>query len=424
MSEPFDQDDPVPADRRPRGARATAAPPERRPGGRADDPVDDEYADDEYADGDYADDDYDDEYVDDEYDDEYVELRPQRSGGRKVLLVLLGLIVILALLAGSALLWVQRRIDPPGPPGETVAIEVPNGSTTEDIGSLLEDEDVIASATVWKYYVQWKGAGPFQAGAYEFRENSHLDDVIEVLDGGPAAPEARRFTMPEGYTVGQTLDRLADEERGLGLDRAVLEELLASGEIRSQYQPPEQPSSEGILFPETYEVPDEIDERGVLELMVGQLDRTMAELGVESAQERFNLTPYEVLIVASLIERETRVDSERPMVARVIYNRLSQGIALGIDATSCYEKGEQPCVLTTSDLESDSPYNTRFRLGLVPTPIASPGRASIEAALNPADGSWIYYVLQDADGTHFFTDSASEFEQKKIECREKGLGCG
>jgi UPF0755 protein len=204
----------------------------------------------------------------------------------------------------------------------------------------------------------------------------------------------------------------------------VLEELLASGEIRSQYQPPEEPSSEGILFPETYEVPDEIDERGVLELMVGQLDQTMSELGVESAQERFNLTPYEVLIVASLIERETRVDSERPMVARVIYNRLSQGIALGIDATSCYEKGEQPCVLTTSDLESDSPYNTRFRLGLVPTPIASPGRASIEAALNPAEGSWIYYVLQDADGTHFFTDSASEFEQKKIECREKGLGCG
>jgi UPF0755 protein len=162
----------------------------------------------------------------------------------------------------------------------------------------------------------------------------------------------------------------------------------------------------------------------VLSLLVGQLDATMTELGVDSAQERFNLTPYEVLVVASLIEEETKVPEERPQVARVIYNRLIEGIPLGIDATSRYEAELEGRDRGDIDFESDSPYNTRRQQGLPPTPIASPGRASIEAALNPADGPWIYYVLEDADGHHLFTDSSSEFINAKKKCAELGLGCG
>jgi UPF0755 protein len=234
----------------------------------------------------------------------------------------------------------------------------------------------------------------------------------------------RSFTMPEGLTVPETLDRLADPEEGLGLDRAVMQQLLDSGQIRWQGQLADQPSNEGILFPETYRVMADANEQAVLETMVAQLDTVMTELDVASAQERFNLTPYEVLIVASLIEEETKVDAERPMVARVIYNRLSQGIPLGIDATSRYEAELAGRDREEIDFESDSPYNTRRVAGLPPTPIASPGRASIEAALNPADGPWIYYVLEDAEGNHFFTESDSEFIAAKNRCREAGLGCG
>jgi UPF0755 protein len=162
----------------------------------------------------------------------------------------------------------------------------------------------------------------------------------------------------------------------------------------------------------------------VLLLLVAQLDQVMTELDVASAQERFNLTPYEVLIAASLIEEETKVDEERPMVARVIYNRLSQGIPLGIDATSRYEAELAGRDRESIDFESDSPYNTRRNAGLPPTPIAAPGRASIEAALNPAEGPWIFYVLEDAEGNHFFTDSNSEFLAAKERCRQAGLGCG
>ena len=112
------------------------------------------------------------------------------------------------------------------------------------------------------------------------------------------------------------------------------------------------------------------------------------------------------------------------MVARVIYNRLREGIPLGIDATSRYEAEIAGRDRGDIDFESDSPYNTRRSQGLPPTPIASPGRASIDAAINPAEGPWIYYVLEDAEGHHFFTDSDSEFIRAKNRCREAGLGCG
>ena len=204
----------------------------------------------------------------------------------------------------------------------------------------------------------------------------------------------------------------------------MLQQLMDSGQIRWSGQPADQPSNEGILFPETYRIEADADEEAVLRKLVGQLEAVMTELDVASAQERFNLTPYEVLVVASLIEEETKVDSERAQVARVIYNRLSQGIPLGIDATSRYEAELAGRDREDIDFESDSPYNTRRNAGLPPTPIAAPGRASIEAALNPADGPWIYYVLEDAEGNHFFTDSDSEFLAAKARCRDAGLGCG
>jgi UPF0755 protein len=126
-----------------------------------------------------------------------------------------------------------------------------------------------------------------------------------------------------------------------------------------------------------------------------------------------------------LIEEEAKFPEERNKVARVIYNRLEQGIALGIDATSCYEKsGESSCRLSTADLQSDSPYNTRRQKGLPPTPISSPGRASLEAALHPDGGDEIYYVRNDAEGHHLFTASADEFNAAKQTCIQNGWGCG
>jgi UPF0755 protein len=346
------------------------------------------------------------------------------GGDRRVFRVVLGVVVVGLLVLGGLGVWVQRQIDPGGSPGEVQAIEVPLGSTSSDIGKLLADEGVISSSFVWDWYLRVKGGGPFEAGLYELADNSSMGDVVDLLEAGPKPPDETTFTVPEGFTLSETLDRLANPERGLGFDRAELQQLLDSGQVRSEFQPADQPSNEGILFPETYKVEDEAGPVDVLRLMVEQLDSTMRSLDVASAQERFNLTPYEILITASLIEEETKVAAERPKVARVIYNRLRQGIPLGIDATSRYEAEVIRGNRNKIDFTSNSPYNTRKVKGLPPTPIASPGRASIEAALNPADGPWIFYVLEDQAGNHFFTESNSEFLQAKARCRDAGLGCG
>jgi UPF0755 protein len=398
----------------------------------AQEPLDDGDLEDEYIEGgDLEDDDVEgDEYLEDEYvedgyvEDEYVEVRGHSSGCRRLVVAGVALFLVFALAAGAGAVWVQRQIDPPGEAGEVQTMVIPEGSTSDDIGELLAAEGIIADAFVWEWYLRINGGGPFQAGTYELAKNSTISDVIDVLDDGPAPLEERSFTVPEALTLDEILDRLADPDEGLGLDRDKLQQLMDSGQIRWSGQPADQPSNEGILFPETYRIESDADEEAVLRKLVGQLEAVMTELDVASAQERFNLTPYEVLVVASLIEEETKVDAERSKVARVIYNRLSQGIPLGIDATSRYEALLAGRNREDVDFDSDSPYNTRRIAGLPPTPIAAPGRASIEAALNPADGPWIYYVLEDAEGNHFFTDSNSEFIAAKERCRENGLGCG
>jgi UPF0755 protein len=133
------------------------------------------------------------------------------------------------------------------------------------------------------------------------------------------------------------------------------------------------------------------------------------------------ITPYDALIVASLVEAEAKVPEDRPKIARVIYNRLAQGMTLGIDATVLYALQERGDTLTQSDLATDSPYNTRVNRGLPPTPINSPGQASLEAALAPADGDWLYYVLTDADGHHYFTNSFSDFQRAVDDARDRGV---
>ena len=376
--------------------------------------------DDEW-DGDLHDDDHDGGY---DEDGEYIEVRRSSSRRRRVLTVLVSLLVLLALAAGGLVVFVQRQIDPPGPPGKVQTISIPQGATSDEIGRLLAAEDIISSDQAWRWYLRWKGGGPFEAGDYELRKNSALPDVIEALDAGPAPIEERSFTMPEGLTVPEILARLASPEDGLGLDLATMQQLLDSGEVSSSVLGADLPSKEGILFPETYRVAADADAKAVLQQMITQLDATFTQLNVASAQERFNLSPYEILIVASLIEEETKIPEERAMVAQVIYNRLRQGIPLGIDATSRYEAEISGRSRDDIDFSSDSPYNTRRVQGLPPTPIASPGRASIEAALNPADGPWIYYVLEDAEGHHFFTDSDREFINAKNRCAELDLGCG
>jgi UPF0755 protein len=369
-------------------------------------------------------------YDDDAYGDAGIdgdEDLSRRRGCTRLAIVMAVVAAIACVVLVAASLWVNRQINPGGGPGEPVSIELVSGQSTAEIAQVLEDHGVITSARVFTVYAWVRGSGDIQAGTYGLRANMAMSDVMDVLAAGPELeplPEGHTVTIPEGLTVDETIARLSDPDDGVpGFDADTLREFVTDGSVSSRHVPDGQENIEGILFPETYTVVEGVDELEFLERMVTEFESIFNELDVEERAGQVNLSPYEVLIVASLIEKETRIDDERPMVARVTYNRLGLDMALQIDATSCYEVDEVPCRLSAEELERDTPYNTRINTGLPPTPIASPGRASIEAALSPADGDWLYYVRNDDEGGHLFTADYDEFVQARQMCIEQDWGC-
>lgn len=315
--------------------------------------------------------------------------------------------------------WFGGQLDPEGEPGQTIVVDVPTGATTSDIGSLLSKRGIVPNSTFFRYYAQWKDFGNFQAGEYTFQENMSADEAIVVLQGGPKQIEYGQFRVIEGLWISEILPRLANQIPGVTVGQ--LESALASGQIPARYRPEGVNSWEGLLFPSTYFVEDDVTAAEVLERMSDEFAKVTGELGYGAAEQRLGVTAYQAIIVASLIEAEAKTDADRPKIARVIYNRLNEQIPIGIDATFIFNEKERGIPITQSMLKSEEQFNSRLELGLPPTPIGVPSRASLEAAMNPSDGTWIYYVLADTEGNHFFTDDAGEFEEQKRISGEAGL---
>lgn len=408
-----------------------AAPP-RRPSVHAAGPDlhdHDDHDGHDHWDGDHDDhDDWDDDHDDWDHEDDHG--WRDRGGRRRRLLLIVGAVAVaVCVLLGATWVWYQRQIDPPGGPGERVTVEVPPGVSVRGIGAILEDQGVIANASVFNFYAGRQGAGPFQAGVYELRRNSDVDLVLETLEAGPVEPvlaeAADTVSIPEGLTVARILDRLVEEVAGT--DRAELDDALATGEIQTSFRPADQPSYEGLLFPATYEVVDGATGRTLLQDMATEMEVRLDRLDVAGARTRIaeqwglDLTDYDLLKVASMVQAEAGNVDEAPQIATVIYNRLAQGMPLGIDAVDRYG-----AALAGTDVDYDDgdlPYNTRRRRGLPPTPIAAPGEFALEAALRPAEGDWLYYVLAE-ERSHVFVVTNAEFLEAKRTCRERNLGCG
>jgi UPF0755 protein len=241
----------------------------------------------------------------------------------------------------------------------------------------------------------------------------NVDAVIDLLVRGPNLGPP--FTVPEGFTVAQIVDRIVATHR---FSRAIVIKALSSPDLDVPYRPRNVRILEGLLFPQTYRIDKQDTAVTVLQQMLDQLRAVTSKYDLGAAP--LHLTPYQVLTVASIIEREAKVPGDRPKIARVIYNRLATHQRLQIDATVQYALGVNRR-LSDKDLTVNSPYNSYLHEGLPPTPIASPGEDSIRAALQPAAGPWLFYVLISKDGRHAFTASASEFARLKAEARKKGL---
>jgi UPF0755 protein len=332
------------------------------------------------------------------------------------LAIVLGLVLPFLVVGG----WFVYQLNPPGGPGKVVQFEINKGWGSDEIGDALEDKGIVGSSLAFQVYVKVRGAGPFQPGPYELRSDLGVRDAVEKLEGGPVQGASDlELTLPPGLTIEQIADRVADQLPGR--DRTRFLEATQSGEVRSKYQPPEVTSLEGLLYPDTYLISENENEADIVRRLVETFDAKADEVGLANAPTTTGRTPYETIVIGSLIEREAGVEEDRVLISAAIANRLRDGNPLQIDATLCYIKGGCTEPLTNTDKELDSPYNTYRVTTLPPTPISSVGEASLRAALAPADVPYKFWVLIDSSGKSKFAATAEEHEGNVAEARANGV---
>jgi UPF0755 protein len=342
-----------------------------------------------------------------------VERRLRKRRRRRGVLVMGLLLALAGLVVFQALQWSAARERKAPPPGQQVTFTVRAGEGSVEIGRNLRDAGVVDSVNRFRDVAEERGLdGSLKPGTYKLVTGMSIDAVLDLLARGPST--GTPLTIPEGWTVAQIAARLADTRQ---FTRDEVDKALESKDLIVPYRPEGETSLEGLLFPETYGIEDKDSAESVLQDMLSQLEIVMQRQDLSEIPRGLNT--YQLLIVASMIEREAKIPADRPRIAAVIYNRLAAGKRLEIDATVEYAVDHGK--LTAKDLESSSRYNTYTHDGLPPTPIAAPGEAAIQAALKPADGDWLYYVLSGKDGSHAFTRSYPEFVRLKAEARQKGL---
>lgn len=346
----------------------------------------------------------------------------------------LALAVASVIAAGAVGWWYLERVQPDGPAGEVRSFTIGERDTLESVGLRLEQDGFVVDAEVFEWYVARQGGLDLVPGFYQLPLNAHLGDVLARLRTPPDRTYLR-VTFPEGFTIDQMAERLAEVSPRLDAGRFV--EAATALQIPSLLRPSGVTTMEGLLFPDTYRVSNADNEAQVVATMAGLMERVVEQEDLVSGAAELGLTPYEVLIVASMIEKEAKLDEDRPKIARVILNRLELGMNLQIDATLYYGADRDtpfPVLRRTP-----GPYNSYLNSGLPPTPIANPGRASIRAALQPAtdppagdpicqalddptrDCRYLYYVLADERGGHAFAATLEQHEANIRAAVESGV---
>lgn len=346
------------------------------------------------------------------YDNRARYSRPKKNVPMLVAVVLLAA----ALVVGGAVAvigWLGSSNSPVNA-NQEVTLTIPAGYGAGDIAQLLRANDVIDSTTELIQTIAHQGAGnALKAGTYTFQTGMTSNEVVAALIRGPEA-NGVPVTIPEGLTVAQTMERIASAIH------VSYDELIAQAKASNYVADYTflygvyNDSLEGFLFPETYFFDENASADTVIRTMLDQfVAATQLVDWTKATQGNTTLSLYQVMVLASLVERETAVATERPIVASVIYNRLNAGMMLQIDAAINYALNKWD-LLTYADLEVDSPYNLYKYYGLCPGPICSPSLASIQAAVSPDATTYYYYVAApQLDGSHTFCSTLDEFNVAK-----------
>jgi UPF0755 protein len=316
--------------------------------------------------------------------------------------------LLLVVVTAGAWLWYTIYRDRSFPAAQTQVV-VQRGDTLGDVARELATQGVIPNALAFRALARVRAQeSDVRAGEYRFPAHQTEDEVLRALVSG-GAQVAAWVTIPEGFTAAQIADRL--EANGIGpapaFREAFTHDTIAIDGRRTK-------SLEGFLFPSTYLVPLGASPQQVEEILT---DEFFKELPPDAAvrTRALRVTVPQAVTVASLVEREAKVEADRPMIAGVIYNRLRLGMPLQVDATIEYALPRHKSELSFGDLKIDSPYNSYTHAGLPPTPIANPGRPSLEAALNPAKTDALYYVYC-GNGRHVFARTLAQHQANVAKC--------
>ena len=295
-----------------------------------------------------------------------------------------------------------------GPEGPPVRFTVPAGSGLSVVADTLAAREIVPSASRFKIYARAKGAAArIQPGVYEVRRGTELAEILRKLTTGDVVKT--RVVIPEGWTIQQIAPRLATAA-GIPADSAL--DLLQGEEPAKRRKVPG-PTLEGYLYPATYVFPLGTSVDRMVDQMVGRYRRAWTP-AMRARAQALGMSEREVVTLASIVEREAKVWSERPTIAAVYHNRLKVGMRLQADPTVQYALGGNRARLLYRDIDSvaDNPYNTYRHAGLPPGPIASPSMGAIQAVLAPAAGDYLYFVARP-NGTHVFTRTLAEHNAAK-----------
>lgn len=339
-----------------------------------------------------------------------------------VLKIVVGLLMAIVIAGAAFSYWVFRGVTSASVHSRANEyIKIEKGSTPREIVSKLAAEGIISSEMAANIYLRTFGdASKLQAGEYQFPSPISTIQALKLLEKGQ--DQTVKLTIPEGFTRFDIAKRIAEKfPQDPQVDEKAILALMDNASLIRDISPTAN-NLEGYMYPTTYNIPRDATPAEIIKRMVDEFRKFWKPEWTQQARS-IGRTPQEIVTIASLIETETGVESERPIVAGIINNRLAKNIPLGIDQTNVYiakMMGRWDGTINKSDLEVDSPYNTRIKTGIPPGPISSVTESSIRAALNPQPNDYIFYVrnVDLNDGSHWFYASAAEFEKGKAKYQQ------
>lgn len=339
--------------------------------------------------------------------------------------IFLILVVILSIVGIGGVYFVYSEIGPYNKSNnDEVIVEIPSGSSTKAIATILADNSLIKNEMVFTYNAKISGqASSFKAGKYSLKQSQTNNEMIDIIASGRVVVEGIKVTFPEGLTYSETIDILVKND--LGDEEVFVEYIYSPEEFYDDFEFLDEEditTLEGFLYPSTYYFDEKSDEKQILTVMLNQFKKVYNDVLVDEI-ENTDMTLQEIVNLASIVEKEAIFDEDRPIIASVFFNRLDINMPLQSDATLQYAFEERKEIVLYKDLEIDSLYNSYKNRGLPPTPISNPSVESIEAVIYPKQTDYLYFVATMQGGNNYSTtyqqhlDYVREYKEERAQLK-------